>query len=669
MANVPPHADYRADLDGLRAFAILPVLLFHAGLPGFSGGFVGVDVFFVLSGYFMATIILKELDRGSFSFRQFYMRRIRRILPALFTMITVTAAAAYFLLMPQELEYFADSVKAAALFISNVLFERESGYFDLAAEAKPLLHTWSLSIEEQFYIIFPLALFAAHRFARTRLLPIFLAVALASFVASSWEVFHAPTKAFYLLHFRIWELLAGSLIAFLPRRDHSPRISMAMAMTGIAGILTPVFLYSAETPFPGIHAALPVASAALIIHARSRSGLPALLLTNWAAVGIGRISYSLYLWHWPIIVFFRYFTGHDLTIPESLVVIGLSFGVAYLSWRFVEQPARYGAWASSRIMIFGLSGSAIAAAVIFGTVVRTFDGIPQRLPKDVYTLYAATYDQSPYMSQTCFADSDGKGLQGDAIRQGKLCDVGAKTNDAPDFLIWGDSHAAAIASAIDTAATRVGLNGEFVGRASCPPLPDTEFGPPAIVKRCKDYNAAVVSLVRRKHFPYVFLAGYWPKYVHRSELPGEGIFFDPNVAPHLADWSAPVRSGLERTIEMLEEEGAQVILVMDVPEMGADVPEDLARDRMRRQPLEVGPPRSYTDRRQALARKTLTDVARETGSIVVDPLSALCDAKACHAIIDGKVLYKDSDHLSLTGARLLAPVFDRTFAEMKSVLQ
>lgn len=656
------HLEYRPDLDGLRAVAILPVLFFHADMAWFQGGFVGVDVFFVLSGFFMANVILADLGRDDFSFGRFYLRRIRRILPALFSMIMVTAGAAWLLLMPKEFSYLADSVKAAALFTSNILFERESGYFDIAAEMKPLLHTWSLSIEEQFYIVFPIALFAAHRFARKHIIPIFLTILLLSFFASSWAAFYSPEKAFYLLQFRVWELLTGSLVAFIPRPNYPAGLPKYLSLLGITGILLAVFLYSPDTPFPGIYAALPCLSTALIIHARCQDGAPAFILNNRASVFIGRISYSLYLWHWPLIVFFRYLIGHELTILNSIEVVALSFVLAYLSWRFIEQPARYGALASSRTAILGISGGAVLAAVTFGFVVTKYEGIPQRLTGDVYQLYAATYDKSPFFSEKCFADSDGRGLAPRDIREGNLCSLGASDKNNIRFLVWGDSHAAAMAPAIDTAARQNGTSGLFVGRASCPPLPGADFGTPAVVSRCKDYNAAVVELIKREKFPFVFMIGYWPKYVHRAELPGEGVYFDAGMVPNSADWSAPVRESLNATIKTLAQQGTRVILVQDIPEMGLDVPEALARAQMTGRSLDVAPSLEYTGRRQALARQVITDSAKEGQTLVADPMKMLCDATKCHAIVGGTVLYQDGDHLSRQGAEYLAPIFQPIFS-------
>ncbi|MBB4189537.1 peptidoglycan/LPS O-acetylase OafA/YrhL [Sinorhizobium terangae] len=657
VAGTHQSFEYRPDLDGLRAVAILPVLLFHAGFRSFSGGFVGVDVFFVLSGFFMARIILTELERGSFSFGAFYLRRMRRIFPALFSMIAVSTVAAWFLLMPQEFRYFGDSVQAAALFTSNILFRGESGYFDVAAEMKPLLHTWSLSVEEQFYLIFPVAVFLGYKFARRHILTVVLVVTLLSFGASTWGVAHAPEKTFYLLHFRVWELLTGALVAIAPRPAYAARGSKALAALGLLAILLPVFTYSPDTPFPGPHAAVPCLGTALVIHAHCRGGLIARFLGNPVSVFIGRISYSLYLWHWPTIVFLRYGLGHELTTGWALTAVAMSFALAYVSWKFVEQPARYGGLVSSRGAIVGVSSAAIGSAVVFGSIVNGLQGIPQRLPEEARTLYQATYDESRFSSARCFADTNGEGLTPAQIRRGKLCRVGVETASEPQFLVWGDSHAAAIAPAIDVAARQMGMSGMFVGRASCPPLPNTDFGRPAAVKRCIEHNSAVMSLIEQKKFAFVFMVGYWPKYVHRAGLPGEGVFFDPRVKPSWTDWSAPVKAGLNTTLTKLARQGTKAVLVMDVPEMGYEVPEALARAVVSGRSLDIAPPLDYTKMRQALARRVLEEAAKSSGALVVDPMSVMCDAAKCHVMRKGTVLYRDGDHLSAKGAESLSALF------------
>lgn len=651
------HLDYRPDLDGLRAYAVIPVLFFHAGIGAFSGGFVGVDIFFVLSGFFMAKIILRDLDQGRFSFLDFYLRRMRRIFPALFAMIAATSIVATVLFMPQEFEYYAASVQAAVLFVANVLFRQESGYFDIASEMKPLLHTWSLSVEEQFYVFFPLALYLTYKYARSRIVPLIVAVMLVSFGASLWAVYVRPEKAFYLLHFRVWELLVGALVAAVPKRHDRPALDTLLGLGGAAAVLISVFFYRSAMPFPGLSALLPCLGAAALIRANCRSGPIAAILTNRPTVFVGKISYSLYLWHWPVIVFTQYLTEDGLAPELKVAVICLSLLLGFLSWKYIEHPVRFGRLKSvSKPAVIGCSAAFVLIACGFASVIEHTKGLPQRLPQEAARLYQATYDTGAFNDPKCFADSDGEGLTPDQIARNELCSLGV-AGGKPRFLLWGDSHAAAIAPGLDLAARKLGITGTFVGRASCPPLPDTQFGPAEHVERCAEHTRAVMALIAREKYPLVFLAGYWPKYVHRSELPQQGIFFDPRVPPDLHDWSQPIVAGLTNVIEKLKQQGAQPVLIMDVPEVGYTVPEALARAYMAGKSLAIGPGLDYTRARQALARKVLTEVANASGSWIVDPVGSLCDAQRCKVMEGETVIYHDGDHLSAGGAKILAPLF------------
>ncbi|MDL2410143.1 acyltransferase family protein [Rhizobium calliandrae] len=656
------HLKYRADIDGLRALAILPVVLFHAGIPGFSGGFVGVDVFFVISGFLMASLISGEIGRDDFSILRFYERRIRRIFPALFAVLAASSVAAWLLLMPVELEYFARSLKAAALFTSNIQFKKESGYFDIGAQLKPLLHTWSLAVEEQFYILFPLLMIAVSRFARRHTVHILSGLLIVSFAASAWTVFRNPTAAFYLLQFRAWELILGAMLAFnvIPRPAR-PLVREALAALGVGLIAIAVFGFTDHTQFPGPAALLPCLGAALVIHAGAEYGLAGRALRAKPLVFVGLISYSLYLWHWPIIVFSREISGRELSPAQGGLIVLASFALATLSFRFVERPFRGRGGGLGRRSVFAAAAAVMVAMVVFCNYVIRDVGVPGRLPADVQRVYAATYDISRFGVPPCFADSDTTGPSLSDIRAGKLCPLGVDGTNPPAFLVWGDSHSGAMSPAIDGAAKQAGVSGLFAGHASCAPLPDARLPAHGGVKRCDDFNDAVRDLVTSKHIPLVFLIAYWPKYVHDAELPKEGVYFDPSIPPPLEDKSAAVTASLDRLMGELTQQGTKVVLVMDVPEMGHYMPEAIAKAMMTKTSTDVAPPWNYVAQRQALSRAILTRLAAKYGAGVVDPLPAICHDGQCEATYNGMPLYKDADHITAATSERLGYLFSPIF--------
>jgi peptidoglycan/LPS O-acetylase OafA/YrhL len=332
---------HRADIDGLRAIAVVPVVLFHAGVSRVSGGFVGVDIFFVISGYLITSLILGEMAEGRFSLASFYERRIRRIFPALFAVLAVCVVVAALLFLPRELKSFDRSLLATTFFVSNIYFYSGLGYFAAPPDTLPLLHTWSLAIEEQFYIVFPLLLSLVIAFGRRVWIGLIAALFLLSLAASIWVTRLNPDAAFYLAPMRVWELMLGALLAarLLPRIG-SQAVREMLALAGIALIGYAVFAFSPATPFPGSAALIPCLGAALVIYAGEDDGttLAGKVLSLWPLAFVGLISYSLYLWHWPLLVFARYWTIVPLTVWQSAAIVTTSFILAAFSWRYIEQP-------------------------------------------------------------------------------------------------------------------------------------------------------------------------------------------------------------------------------------------------------------------------------------------------------------------------------------------
>ena len=330
---------YRTEIDGLRALAVVPVILFHAGFELFSGGFVGVDVFFVISGYLITTILIEDLENQRFSLVSFYERRARRILPALFFVMFACIPFAWMWMLPSQMREFFQSLVAVSLFASNVLFWRESGYFDAAAEEKPLLHTWSLAVEEQYYVVFPIFLFLAWRYGKNRVFWMIVAMASISLLLSEWGWRNKATANFYLAPTRAWELFAGSIAAFIVQKN-GVRKNNFLALLGLAAIIFSIFAYDESTPFPSLYALVPVLGVVLLILYADKDTLTAKLLGTKALVGIGLISYSAYLWHQPLFAFARIHTGGSAEGWLMFWLSALSLLLAYFSWKFIESHFR-----------------------------------------------------------------------------------------------------------------------------------------------------------------------------------------------------------------------------------------------------------------------------------------------------------------------------------------
>lgn len=442
---------YRREIDGLRAIAVLPVILFHAGFDTFAGGFVGVDVFFVISGYLIAGILARDLEAGQFSLLRFYERRARRILPALFLMLVATVPMAWALMTPSQMAGFFASFVSVSTFTANFHFYDASGYFASETEMQPLIHTWSLAVEEQFYLIFPLLMAGLWRWWRRAVAPVLALVAVASLAGAIEALPRDPAKAFFLPGARAWELLAGTLLALWPA-DAAPasRRGSWLAGLGLAMILVPVVTYDEYTPFPGLAALPPVLGTLLVLHF-ARGGSPvAALLSVRPVVGLGLISYSAYLWHQPL------FAGARLAYltepPPALMIglIGLTLALAVLSWRYVEGPVRRGALFVRRRAVFGATAAAIVAGIAIGAAGQA----PQtaalwrwthlELAPGLARLEAAMKGPETVDDGACFFSVEA--VDAALLRRMTAC----RARLGPGLVVLGDSHAVDLVAAIAT---------------------------------------------------------------------------------------------------------------------------------------------------------------------------------------------------------------------------
>ncbi|MDQ8699854.1 acyltransferase family protein [Hyphomicrobium sp. LHD-15] len=455
---------YRPEIDGLRAIAVLSVIFFHAGIPGFSGGYVGVDVFFVISGYLICSIVVGELRSDTFSFAKFYERRARRILPALFVMLLASAAVAPLVLLPNDMLDFSRSLTHVIPFLSNTYFYDQRGYFETAAELKPLIHTWSLAVEEQFYVVLPIAAWALWRWHKSFLLPALVIAAAASLAYSQYSVSADPHAAFYLTTSRAWELLAGAILAvFTKQRNLPAQPSQAGGAAGLMLIVFAVFFFDQTVAFPGLNAVVPVAGALLVLHYGAPQTAVGQLLGSKLAVGIGLISYSAYLWHQPLFAFARHLTLTEPGLPIFAVLIAATLALAFLSWRYVEQPFRRGT-----IDRRGIVAVAVAASVFLFSV-----GMAGTVSDGYARLYQASWD-----SRQLAIWNEGKNA---VPRDNGDCHLSFRTVSAelePRFdaclekygkaiVVLGDSHAADVFGAIASQSDRKFILG--VAQGGCRP--------------------------------------------------------------------------------------------------------------------------------------------------------------------------------------------------------
>jgi peptidoglycan/LPS O-acetylase OafA/YrhL len=655
--------NYRREIDGLRAIAVLPVILFHAGFEAFSGGFVGVDVFFVISGYLITTIIINEKDAGTFSLRSFYERRARRILPALITVMLATAPLAWLWLPPENLRSFSESMAAVSLFLSNFYFWEEIDYFSAAAELQPLLHTWSLAVEEQYYLIAPLLIVLLWPLGLKRLGIVFSVIAIASLVAAEWWVLQDPAGAFFMLHTRAWELMAGALAALYLWRRQSPPLSglpwlrTVLAVTGLGLIAAGVFLLDGDTPFPGRYALLPVVGTTLLILFAATAEPVGRLLGTRILVGIGLVSYSAYLWHQPLFALNRMRAVEAMGPLTAWGLIALTFGLATLSLYYIERPFRNRKRLTRRQIARSAVGASLLCIVIGGVGIE-LDGAPQRLSDFNRQLYRVSEEGNP-TGGDCSSFNPANGIPvDDCVPEG---DFDSR------LLIIGDSHTNAFAHAFMDLQEGSDIGVTQLSRSACMTVPG--LSRTGREDRCSRHSQAVDEFIRRddRHDVVMFVVR-WTLNLEGSRFNNRegGIEYGDSGAVR------PVGSGpltenerkrrvatvIQQQVNDYLELGKRVVLVYPVPEVGWHVPYRM----MRKQDAEFPPGFASTayeifTERNSLALDILNGIDDRPNLARFRPHRALCDTRVadrCITQIDGVPLYKDDHHLSRTGGRLMA---------------
>lgn len=637
--------DYRPDIDGLRAIAVAAVIFFHFEVPGFSGGFVGVDIFFVISGYLITRLLVAE--GRSLSMTEFYGRRIRRILPAMLVMISLSLIAGWFLLLPGDYADLGRSAAYSTFGLGNYFFLWNTGYFDREAALLPLLHLWSLGVEEQFYLVWPVLLLAANGLARGRRLPIaalISIVALISFSIALHLVAVEPKQAFYVPFSRAWELAVGGMLVFAPpigRRGTSE----ALGLIGLCLVATSIIWLSPSQPFPGLFALVPAAGAVFVIWPRSPS-MASAVLASAPLRSTGRISYGLYLWHWPILVFFRHYAGGAMpTAFEASLLIATAWLAAYLSWQFVEEPVRRLHAPPFRALVAG--ACAALTICLSGNAIYDAGGFTSRISKDVEAMRSLDVMWDWPCPQMVNIPELGT----------TFCAFGAPWDKAKHHAaLWGDSHAEHLAPLFDTVGK--GENTAFFLYRACP----AAFGAgvhrnfpeqPDYRESCASSRKAAVSMLRRRtDIDLVVLSSAWTSLAYTDVIADDGKQTDKVLL---------LRDGLNSLAEEIATPDRRVGIIGQVPGPGLDLTScAVMRESgmLRRCSIDMDSERVLQT--WAPMVTALQSIAEQDSVFVVDPLKGMCPDEHCVTYVNGEFIYRDGSHFR----RNLRPKTDDEIAKM-----
>lgn len=633
---------YRADIDGLRAIAVLAVIFYHAHL-GFPGGYVGVDVFFVISGYLITAILLKNISNGTFSYADFWKRRVRRLVPALFAMTITTALVSYFLLLPVHLIDLSGALIAQPLLSSNVYFWRvvQAGYFGDPPEIRPLLHTWSLGVEEQFYLFFPLILILLGKVTRSRQKLAFILTFVAT-LSLALSITLTPTKAvaaFFNLPTRAWELLLGGMLNFLPCPPRALR--EALCWVGLSLVVYSCFFFTEDTPFPGWMAVVPTLGTFALLWGNSDTSTTT-SISRVLSCGpmrlIGLTSYSSYLWHWPMVAFGDY-VGLLNSIAARVSIVALSLVAGYLSWRFLENPFRdHPRLRSGRSVVLLFAAYAFSCWTIAGVYLWS-SGFPHNWPKNTLSVHETKMD-----FRSCIWEMNPLTRN---LRSKELGDV--KRNQV-DFLLWGDSHAMSVAPLLDTLGREYGLKGLMLTRSATPPLfsQRTTSRWALSPEGWRGWENAITQAVRDHHIPSVFLHSHWSNYLDST-----------------------FKTNAERTVERIADLGAKTYWITSVKEVKGS----LQSSPYRAEPLHARWP--VLNRLTEKTRVESEEEYRSRNRRAIDLLEDLQNNPKIEVLRpeqfqkdwttlnpEGLPSYKDAGHLTDFGALRLRECFEPTFRKL-----
>ena len=667
--------NYKPEIDGLRALAVLPVIFFHAGIEFFKGGYVGVDIFFVISGYLITTIILSEISKGRFNLTNFYFRRARRILPILYFVCLLTIPFSLMIMDQESIKFFSKELISVILFCSNFFFWKNTGYFGADSDLQPLLHTWSLGVEEQFYIFFPIFVIIIWNFKKKYLVHSIFFILLLSILLSQlggnfkyqnltftppffvlpfdffWQ---AGSANFYLPFGRVWELMAGSLLAIYLSKNKivDKKSNNVFSILGFVVIILCILYYSENIQYPSFFTLLPVIGTLLIIIFSTKKTILSKVLSYKPLVFIGLISYSLYLWHQPLFVFFRIYFDLSLNSLNIFFLIMLSFVLSFFSWKYIETPFRNKNIITNKKLLLYLFAS--SSFIIFFSSLILFEKIkPNKkiIPKEVLSSIHLEKNEK------CFDAHYAHGSKTDWY-----CKIGS-SSEKVSFFLYGDSHALALKPAFDGASVDSNKQGAFAGYAGCPPLLGIySMRPDRHLKDCKKLNEKIFKYVSSNKIKKVFLVARWSYYTdgnydrtNFSHISKKDIFFSNKSNSREAFYF-----GLKNTLEKYNNIGVEVILVQQAPLQLYD-PKFVYLKSLSKNNKDIDQQKLYTFAVDYKKHMSLQKFVRDKMNLlenkdykvkVIDLNNIFCDKIKCLVGNKKSSYYYDKSHLSKKGAKM-----------------
>lgn len=614
---------YRPDIDGLRALAVTLVVLFHAGVM-FPGGYIGVDIFFVLSGFLVTGIIVNDLENDRFSMRRFWLRRARRILPASLLVVSATLIAGWFCLLPVDFRELAEAAISVQAFCANMFYWINTGYFSGSSDLKPLLHTWSLSVEEQFYLFHPIAICLLMSKGKVLLNWSLSAVGVGSLLLCVIGTEVDQNATFYLLPTRAWELLVGALIWQVPK-SLSRSYAEVASLSACASICIAATVMTSATPFPGFAAVVPCVATGMLLVANFDQQTSVSRLLGWAPVAwLGRLSYSWYLWHWPVLAMYRHLYGTDLDAAKTWQAILMGFAIAVVAYYGFENPIRRLRQRFSDKMV--VSGIIIWLTVltISASFIVALDGIPKRLSPAALK-YAEASQSSDFLYEVALADAEA----------GRFPDFGA-VSGTRSCLVWGDSHAMAMMPAFDLVCRERGIRGYQATYSATPPAFDVVYRDPwGLSEDGNAFGRAAVKFAVQNDVDVVFISASWTSYIKVNGI----------------------REGLSAAVDLLRSAGISVVIIDTIPAQREDVPIMLSRAvRFGQDVTTFGVPlERYLESSHAV-RRWLRSLTKDEVIVVSPHIALLDDKNLLRAELDGHAMYRDAAHLTVEGATKQAPL-------------